>query len=247
MNSSTWRTISLATIAALALAACASGPARPRPVVGPPPSAEDALGAYRNDLESQDVQSGAVSPEEIEFFRRRAEGRLGARARKYDVVVFINKAGSGPTAQHAFLFLQSAGALSPLDVWLVSTGREQEETSPKGLHKFTTTPQGVFEFDVGHFSRLHKSNAWEADMPYAMFLKTQSGGPTTGVALHAALDKYIHNLGQRASAGCIRLLPTNAEKLWKKLMKGEKGVVIIEDVGAGEIASLRPESGAVIR
>lgn len=248
MISSAWRTVLLTAMAAIALAACTSGPPRPRPVVGPPPSADDALAAYRDDLESQEAQAAAVSLEEIEFFRARAEDRLGARAKKYDVVVFINKAGSGPTAQHAFLFVPNgSGGLQPLDVWLVSTGREQQETSPKGAHKFTTTPQGVFEFDVAHFSRLHKSNAWEADMPYAMFLKTQSGGPTTGIALHAALDKYIHNLGQRASAGCIRLLPSNAEKLWKKLMRGEKGVVIVQDVDESQVASARFEPSALTR
>lgn len=237
-------TSAVAALGLLALTACTSGPPRPRPVVGPPPSASDALAAYRTDIEAQDVQSASVSPEEIEFFRRRAEKRLASRSKKYDVVVYINKSANGPTAQHAFLFVPDGGGLQPLDVWLVSTGREQQETSPKGANKFTTTPQGVFEFDISHFSRLHKSNAWEADMPYAMFLKTQSGGPTTGIALHAALDKYIHNLGQRASAGCIRLLPANAEKLWKKLMKGDKGVVIIEDVDPGEIASLSATSPA---
>jgi hypothetical protein len=238
----------IAVIGLMALTACASAPPRPRPIAGPPPAPEDALAAYRTDIEAQDAQVVSVSPEEIEFYRRRAEGRLKGRGKKYDIVVFINKASSGPTAQHAFLFSPDGnGGLSPLDVWLVSTGREQQETSPKGASKFTTTPQGVFEFDVGHFSRLHKSNAWEADMPYAMFLKTQSGGPTTGIALHAALDKYIHNLGQRASAGCIRLLPTNAEKLWKRLMRGDKGVVIVQDVDQSSIASASYEPSSLTR
>ena len=62
-------------------------------------------------------------------------------------------------------------------------------------------------------------------MPWAMFLRTRSGGPTTGIALHASLDKYIHNLGQRASAGCIRLLPSNAEKLYKLLQTKYAGMV----------------------
>jgi lipoprotein-anchoring transpeptidase ErfK/SrfK len=237
--------ITAVAVLGLALAACTSGPPRPRPIAGPPPSAEDALAAYRDDLGTSDpAQDATVSAEEIEYFREKAEVRLKGRGKKYDIVVFINKAGSGPTAQHAFLFVPGDGGYQPLDVWLVSTGREQQETSPKGAHKFTTTPQGVFEFDIAHFSRLHKSNAWEADMPYAMFLKTQRGGPTTGIALHAALDKYVHNLGQRASAGCIRLLPANAEKLWKKLMRGDKGVVIVEDVDETEIASniIQPSS-----
>lgn len=245
------RTVSIAAVASLgllALTACATAPARPRPIAGPPPSAEDALAAYRTDIENEEAQQATVSPDEIEFFRNETRKRLGSRAKSFDIMIFINKAGSGPTAQHAFLFQHGPdGELQPLDVWLVSTGREKQETSPKGAQKFTTTPQGVFEFDVGHFSRLHKSNAWEADMPYAMFLKTQRGGPTTGIALHAALDKYIHNLGQRASAGCIRLLPSNAEKLWKKLMRGDRGVVIIQDMDEAEVSSLAPEPSTAIR
>lgn len=96
-------------------------------------------------------------------------------------------------------------------------------------------------------------------MPWAMFLRTRNGGPTTGIALHAALDKYVHNLGQRASAGCIRLLPQNAEKLYKLLqtkyygsvrtvtpsgvgarlggstVKGAKALVIVEDLNEDRV------------
>ena len=56
----------------------------------------------------------------------------------------------------------------------------------------------------------------------AMLLSPAIG---TGIALHASLDKYIHNLGQRASAGCIRLLPSNAEKLYKLLQTKYAGMV----------------------
>ena len=105
-------------------------------------------------------------------------------------------------------------------------------------------------------------------MPWAMFLRTRNGGSTTGVALHAALDKYVHNLGQRASAGCIRLLPSNAEKLYKLLkgkyagsvralvpsgigatlggsrISGTRALVIIEDVPGEELLARYGASGA---
>lgn len=221
------RTSRFAAIAVmLGLAACASTPRR-QASVAPPPSADEALSKYHDQLASADESSAMATPEEIEAYRRYTTDVLGSKAiDSFDLFIFINKSGEGDTSQHAFLFdKDGSGTLKPLDVWLVSTGREGQEISPKGASKFTTTPEGIFQFDVDRFTRLHKSNAWEADMPWAMFLRTRSDGPTNGIALHAALDKYVHNLGQRASAGCIRLLPTNAEKLYKLLQTRYKGSV----------------------
>jgi hypothetical protein len=223
------RPVRLAAAAALmlGLAACASGPAKPRPMAPPPPSPEEALSKYRSELNSDEQMTGYATPEQVEAFRQYTTDLLGPKAiDAFELFIFINKAGEGPTAQHAFLFgKDGSGQLEYLDTWLVSTGREQQEVSPKGASKFTTTPPGIFQFDVSRFVRLHKSNAWEADMPWAMFLRTRNNNPTTGIALHAALDKYVHNLGQRASAGCIRLLPSNAEKLYKLLQTKYAGTV----------------------
>lgn len=251
--------------AALFVSACASS--RQPVVVGPPPPTPDeALASYRSQIEAQDEQiDGFSTPADQEAIRAHVADILDPKVlSEYELVIFINKAGEGRTSQHAFLFQTGDGNLNYLDTWLVSTGREQQEKSPKGASKFTTTPQGTFMFDLPHFSRLHKSNAWEADMPWAMFLKTRNGGSTTGIALHAALDKYVHNLGQRASAGCIRLLPSNAEKLYKLLqtkyegqvrtltpsgvgarlggstIRGAKALVIIEDLSDSNIVA---ESG----
>ncbi len=241
---------------ALLAAACSSAPRQPIVVGPPPPTPDEALAAYRSQIEAQDEQiDGFSSVEDQQAIQAHVADILDPKVlSEYELIIYINKAGEGRTSQHAFLFEAGNGDLNYLDTWLVSTGREQQETSPKGASKFTTTPQGTFMFDLPRFSRLHKSNAWEADMPWAMFLKTRNGGPTTGIALHAALDKYVHNLGQRASAGCIRLLPSNAEKLYKLLqtkyegsvrtltpsgigarlggstIKGTKGLVIIEDL-----------------
>lgn len=262
------RSLSSAAVLASALlaAACSTTSRRPVVVGPPPPSADEALAAYRTEIQSQDEQMVARStPEDQEGIRAHVADLLDPKVlSEYELIIYINKADTGRTAQHAFLFQAGDGDLTYLDTWLVSTGREQQETSPKGASKFTTTPQGTFMFDLPRFSRLHKSNAWEADMPWAMFLKTRNGGPTTGIALHAALDKYVHNLGQRASAGCIRLLPSNAEKLYKLLqtkyagsvrtlspsgvgaklggstIKGTKGLVIVEDLNEGSVLASGP-------
>ena len=255
--------------AALLAAACSTSSRRPVVVGPPPPSADEALAAYRSEIQEQDQEMSARSTvEDKEAIRAHVADILDPKVlSEYELVIYINKAAEGRTAQHAFLFQTGNGELSYMDTWLVSTGREQQETSPKGASKFTTTPSGTFMFDLPHFSRLHKSNAWEADMPWAMFLKTRNGGSTTGIALHAALDKYVHNLGQRASAGCIRLLPSNAEKLYKLLqtkyagsvktlapsgvgarlggstIKGTKGLVIVEDLDEDRVlASSGPSS-----
>ncbi len=264
------RAFTTAAIVALALVAAACGTTSRRPVVvgPPPPTPEEALASYRTQIHAEDEQiDGFSTPADQEAIRAHVADILDPKVlEEYQLVIFINKAGEGRTAQHAFLFEAGNGDLSYLDTWLVSTGREQQEKSPKGASKFTTTPQGTFMFDLAHFSRLHKSNAWEADMPWAMFLRTRNGGPTTGIALHAALDKYVHNLGQRASAGCIRLLPSNAEKLYKLLqtkyagsvraitpsgvgarlggstVKGARAIVIVEDLNEDRVLAAGPEA-----
>lgn len=262
------------SLAVTGLAACGStSSTRARPIATmPPPSPDEALAAYRDDIKVQDSAYQETSTvAEAEAFRMHVKDSLGSRAlQEFELFIFINKAGEGASSQHAFLYESDGNDLRYLDTWLVSTGREQQETSPKGERKFTTTPAGVFQFDVNRFVRLHKSNAWEADMPWAMFLRTRSGGPTSGIALHAALDKYVHNLGQRASAGCIRLLPANAEKLYKLLQtkyagtvpntsssgtslsigksrgRGAKALVIIEDANADRLVAKYGTAGSSV-
>lgn len=268
-RSSALRALLLA-VSVLGLAACGTTARVPPPSVMPQPS--DALADFREDLAAESAGRVAEDDAQLaEVARRHVEDILSAEViGEYELFIFINKAGEGPMAQHAYLFDKGAdGQIKHLDTWLVSTGREQQEKSPKGESKFTTTPSGTFMFDLARFSRLHKSNAWEADMPWAMFLRTRNGGPTTGIALHAALDKYVHNLGQRASAGCIRLLPSNAEKLYK-LLKGKyagsvrnlvpsgvgaklgssksagtRGLVIVEDADADELMARYGVSGGM--
>lgn len=253
---------------ALVTAACGTTSRAPVVVAPPPPAPEEALASYRSQIEAADDRvDGFSTAADQDAIREHVAGLLDRKVlEEYELIMFINKAASGRTAQHAFLFEAGNGELTYLDTWLVSTGREQQERSPKGATKFTTTPSGTFMFDLSHFSRLHKSNAWEADMPWAMFLKTRNGGPTTGIALHAALDKYIHNLGQRASAGCIRLLPSNAEKLYKLLqtkyygsvrtvtpsgigarlggstIRAPKGLVIVEDLNEDRVLASGPSA-----
>jgi lipoprotein-anchoring transpeptidase ErfK/SrfK len=214
------------------LAACGTtGPSRPTASTPPSPSAAEIaaaqaeLEAIRRGLETKSTEMSYRKEELERLVAAHVEGRMSLEAREaFPFVMFISKSAEGPIAQHAFLFETGAdGSLKPLDTWLVSTGRENSEISPKGEQKFTRTPAGVYSFNHQRFVRLHKSNAWEADMPWAMFFGRANWGAPTGYALHAALDKYVPNLGQRASAGCIRLMPANAERLYKLLLSQYRG------------------------
>ena len=51
-------------------------------------------------------------------------------------------------------------------------------------------------------------------MPFAMFFNWKPDGHDTGLAIHAASGDDVAQLGSRASAGCVRLAPDNAETLF---------------------------------
>ncbi len=263
MTFSTRKLSAIVALVAVALGAAACGtaatPQRVRPVAAVPPPAAvptDAevsaaaaeLDAVRRGLETQTTEMTARRAEIQRLVAAHVADRMTPAARRaFPFVMFISKSGEGPIAQHAFLFKSDEyGELTPLDTWHVSTGRENREVSPRGERKFTSTPAGVYQFDAGRFIRLHKSNAWESDMPWAMFFGRASWGRPTGYALHAALDKYVPNLGQRASAGCIRLLPANAERLYKMLLaeyRGPTKTVVTRgstiDVGGGSYSGIQ--------
>jgi L,D-transpeptidase catalytic domain len=79
-------------------------------------------------------------------------------------------------------------------VWPVSTGAAGYET-PGGKFK-------PFRMEAEHFSK-----EWDdAPMPHSIFFTTR------GHAIHGSY--YVKSLGRRASHGCVRLAPDNAETLF---------------------------------
>jgi len=62
-------------------------------------------------------------------------------------------------------------------------------------------------------------------MPYAMFFNWEDHGYQTGLAIHAASGDDISLLGQRSSAGCVRLAPENARVLFSLIRENYKGLV----------------------
>jgi hypothetical protein len=156
----------------------------------------------------------------------RLKGRLTQEmAEHFGLILYISKARTGPLAQRMLVFENKEGALKPLHDWAVSTGREQDEISPRGRKSFTSTPKGFYAFDPDRMYRRYHSWSWDQDMPNAMFFNWERRGRMTGLAIHAAIGKDISRLGSRASAGCVHLAPEQAALLYKLVREEYRGRV----------------------
>ena len=96
-----------------------------------------------------------------------------------------------------------------LHVWSVSTARPGKVT-PLGTYQ----PQTLVRF--------HRSTIYDgAAMPWSIFFRGN-------YAIHGTTQ--ISRLGQPASAGCVRLHPDNAERLYEMVRVVGKADVVIEIV-----------------
>ena len=180
-------------------------PAAPADAAPPAP-------AVAHDLADPATRMLASLPDEVEPY--------------FDLYLYVSKAEAGPIAQHMFVYSRAAdGTMSLLYDWPVSTGREKKEKTPSGRKTFTNTPVGSYKLDPKRFHKLWKSRAWNADMPWTMFFDLMENGGISGLAIHAAGKGKISQLGRRASGGCIRLAPENAQFLFKKIQAEHAGFV----------------------
>ncbi len=178
---------------------------------GEQPAAQPAA-AGTPDLSDPATRMLAGLPDEVEPY--------------FDLYLYVSKAEAGPIAQHMFVYTRAAdGTMSLIHDWPVSTGREKKEKTPSGRKTFTHTPEGSFKLDPKRFHQLWKSRAWNADMPWTMFFDLVENGGMSGLAIHAAGKGKISQLGRRASGGCIRLAPENAQYLFKLIQKDHAGLV----------------------
>jgi hypothetical protein len=139
----------------------------------------------------------------------------------FDLFLYVSKAKKGPLAQRLYVFKKdSSGALQLAYDWAASTGREQLEISPLGVHTETGTPAGYYELDPARMYTAYHSHSWDQSMPYAMFFNWENQGYQTGLAIHAATGDDIDKLGSRASAGCVHISPAHAKLLYQ-LIRGE--------------------------
>ena len=128
------------------------------------------------------------------------------------MVVVINKAQSGPTAQRAIVYYKGQKE----KIFVVSTGRETWDTPKNGPQYFSSTPTGWFA--PTRLARNYVSESWEAKMDFSVFFNG-------GIATHAALPHYFKQLGRRASGGCVRLHPSQALWIFETVKSVGKGLV----------------------
>lgn len=145
----------------------------------------------------------------------------------YPLVVVINKAKRGPTAQRMIVYKNGQKSAT----YVVSTGREKWETSKSGKRYFTRTPTGWFT--PTRLVRNHYSRTWQAPMDYSIFF-------IGGIATHAAVKSSERDLGKRASGGCVRLLRSQARDLFEASQRvGQKVIPRFDRSGRPRYNSAR--------
>lgn len=131
---------------------------------------------------------------------------------EWPIVVRVNKAARGPSAQQVQVYVQGQLRYT----WKTSTGRERSEIAKSGRATFTGTPTGWFA--PQWMTPSVWSATWHATMRWTVFFNG-------GIALHATTTDHYKELGTRASGGCVRLHATNAEILYRLIQQQGKGSV----------------------
>lgn len=130
----------------------------------------------------------------------------------FDIMLYVSRAEEGAYAQRLYVFERQGLGFGLYAVWPVSTGRELMEKY------WTGTPDGLFKLDHRRFYETRVSRQWGSEMPWAMFWDAEFEHKLTGYAIHGAgTEEDVANLGERASAGCIRLHPEHARELFLKI------------------------------
>jgi hypothetical protein len=183
--------------------------------------------AVKNDV-ARNSRDESLSPSGAGVLvQARLEGILTPELHdNFDLFLFISKAARGPSAQRLYVFKKKPdGALALAYDWAASTGREAYEISPQGRRAFTATPRGIYQLDPDRMYRHYTSHAWNGEMPYAMFFNWERAGAQTGMAIHAATENSMAQLGKRASAGCVHISPKHAALLYKLVRVNYRGQV----------------------
>jgi lipoprotein-anchoring transpeptidase ErfK/SrfK len=168
----------------------------------------------------------APSPAELVRVEQRLKDSLTSEMlANFDLFLYVSKADTGPWSQRMFVFQKQAnGDLVLFNAWPVSTGREKIEFNAAGAKLPSFTPAGYYELDAKRFYPHYRSMQWGEPMPYAMFFNWVKDGNPTGLAIHAASGNDIASLGNRASAGCVRLPPEAARQLFTLIKTQYRGL-----------------------
>lgn len=145
--------------------------------------------------------SDLMSPEELaNEISNSEEGEIIAEPTADDVIrlrVLVDKSEQR-------LWIYEDGVLT--NSWLVSTGAEIRKCPPNNRCYYASTPVGTFTPKRMHYT--YHSSLWDARMDRAIFI-------VGGIALHATYGDNIRMLGRKASGGCIRQSPQNADRLFR--------------------------------
>ena len=173
------------------------------------------------------LADGARDAQPPHAVSERIKSRVSPEMRQFfDLYLYVSKAEKGSWAQRMHVMAkQPDDTLAPIHTWLVSTGKEEMMKNPHGVTMNTDTPEGFFRLDRGRFFADYTSYQWKAPMPHAMFFDWQIEGRRSGLAIHGTGPDEDEMLGQRASKGCIRLSPENAEQLFKLVTENYAGRV----------------------
>ncbi len=141
-------------------------------------------------------------------------------AEGWQLILVVDRGASGQT-------LKIYDGTKLIDTWAVSTGLEDYKPLKYGQKRFAHTPVGRFLPLSLHAK--YRSKIWDEDMPFTVFFTAD------GVAFHAAKSKAAQEkIGRRASAGCVRLKPNEAELLFELIKRNrETTLIVVEDGGAG--------------
>ena len=143
----------------------------------------------------------------------------------FALFLYVSKADHGPWQQRMFVFAKEQGGDLKLKFsFPVSTGKEVLTPGPKGNLLRTNTPPGIYQLDPDRMYKRYTSSEWQHAMPYAMFFNWEHDGLQTGLAIHSAVGEDVQLLGARASAGCVRLAPQNAELLYRLIKVNYRGL-----------------------
>jgi lipoprotein-anchoring transpeptidase ErfK/SrfK len=167
----------------------------------------------------------APSPGELVRVAQRLKSNLSQELLgNFELFLYVSKADTGSWSQRMYVFAKKPGGdLDLVYNWPVSTGRERWEFDVHGKKQNSFTPQGYYELDPGRMHARYHSGQWNQPMPYAMFFNWEQNGYQTGLAIHGASGEDVALLGQRASAGCVRLAPENARLLFNMIRSQYKG------------------------
>jgi lipoprotein-anchoring transpeptidase ErfK/SrfK len=136
--------------------------------------------------------------------------------RDFRYIIVVNKAATGPTAQTITVFEDGIQVVHEV----ISTGREKLELKRRSSSCEKQPPQSYYSitatgyYNVEQLVKDHRSDSFDADMPYSMFYDRHHG-----LALHQAAKPALKNLGTRASGGCTRMRGELAAPLFNKISK----------------------------